>query len=96
MVDSGDAGECVRENPRGAERLDQNIGEADEVRAHVIGAYESCTTDQATGGEARAFGSLDFAMHRRIWRARLRGEIGQRVLDRWVAQDESQQLGLLL
>ena len=95
-VDPPDFGERLAEHPRDTERLDQHVRQSAEVRAGLVGTDEAGSSDEPTRDEASGVGAFDLAMDRRIRDTGSLGELNQAVLERRVAEDECQQLGLLL
>ncbi|MBI4933843.1 MAG: hypothetical protein HY828_08195 [Actinobacteria bacterium] len=95
-VDPADAGERLTEHPWNAERLDEHVRQPAEVRAGRVGADEPCSSDEPTRHETRGHRAFDLAVDGGIRDPGSLGELSQAVLDRRVAEDERQQLGLLL
>ena len=95
-VDPSDAGQGLAEHPRNAERLDEHVRQAAEIRARWVGADEPCPSDEPARDQAGGVGALDLAVDRRIRNAGSLGELNKAVLDRRVAEDERQQFALLL
>lgn len=95
-IDAADVCERVAEHPRHPERLDQHVREPGEVRACRVGADEPCSADEPTRDETRGRGAFDLAVDGRVRDPCSIGELDQAALGRRVAEDERQQLGLLL
>ena len=95
-VDPADAGERLAEHPRNAERLDEHVRQSAEVRAGRVGADQPCPSDEPASDQARSLGAFNLTVDGGIRDPGSLGELSQAVLDRGVAEDERQQLGLLL
>lgn len=96
FVDSLDPADGVCDHGRHPERLREHICQALVVRALDVGAHKARPSDPPACEEASGLGTLDLAVHRRVRDAGSLSEVGEAQLQLRIAEEQRQQLGLLL